>query len=1459
MLSEQQKRALSPRKKPRHQRRKSDTNETIPDDPADTEITKEEGEGNEKEDRPELRLKTQPHPERYLSSISHEVLDRYYAHNDYFISQHHLHSYNEFLQRGLRATIRSMNADFRMLKDDNVVIDGAERSILRTVRVTIGGDDEASGLYVDRPVIVDAEEESTRLMFPNEARLRGMTYACNVYCDIRLDFYVDGISIGSKVLERFRIGLIPLMLHSDMCVLHGQPREVLREMGECVYDQGGYFIIGGNEKVLVSRESLVYNRLFVNKPTKSDEPPYIEYEGWVRAVEPDGDLFPKTVKFYVYKRDAAQKRNAIDVQLPKVKGKVPLFVVFRALGLESDRAILDITLGDHMNEAASTMTSVMRSCAIAAANVGVFDQMSAARYLVERTDYKTPERMKQILVHDFFPNAGKTFDQKLVYLAFVIGKLLRMCAGVDPLTDRDTYEHKRVNVSGVKIAALFRDMYARFRKVARNRLDSEYYISPWRRRAPSGGSLQEVTSDIMGLVNASNARYVFDASIIEEGVMNSFRGAWNEDETNPGQKDEYAEKGVVQELGRVSYLSYLSHVRRVVWPGEVAKMKQPHMLYATHWGAVCPVESPDGPNIGITKHMATHCHITGFANPAPLVQHLSDIGLMRAATLRNTRSTAVQQQPGGRAGMSERSSSVRVIVNDILEGATTAALALSAERYLVALRRVGLINPMTSVRWEVLRGELIVFTDAGRCTRPLLITDHTAPPEEPGHTDEPARLRRPPNSSSSVDEEGRMQWRDMLLGRLLTPEKKDELLARSTGVAPSALHPDAQVFATHAAKSAEDVPRVTALLNEEGGILEFIDVEETNVRLIAMAPLDLEIRPCQKYTHCEIHPASALSVPATVMPFMDRNAAARNVLSMAQSKQSMGLPFTNFGNRMDAAAAVLHYPQRPIVTTSFAHRLCDGNLAYGENLIVAIATFTGYNQEDAVIINQAAIQRGAFNTSHYHAVYFEESSTNKERIIIANPTLDPLVDFGDERAVGKDVTDPEERARELCLLREERAARFAHIQESGLPREGTYVKEGDVLIGRIHVLTEHVQHTDSVGFSRTEVREIRTDASEIVERSTAGNVDRVFMSGGRGKVRIRQVRVPEFGDKVASRAAQKGIIGMVMPAAEMPFSAASGIVPDLIINPHAMPSRMTVAHLLECALAKSCVVSGRRVMGDTFEKTDVIQELLDTDYGFQKHGEEVMYNGRTGEQVATSIFIGPTYYMRLKHMIADKINHRSTGPVTAITRQPNKGRGRHGGLRIGEMEQQALQSHGVAAFMKECFMEKSDGHWMDIDADEGIPVAYSNEKTKTRVAFDTDNVDIRRIQVPFSWKVMQQELQGIGIDMRLLLDEDVDDDYDESHGLNAGDTRTRIHALVRDVLHNGREHLTYENRGDCVGDDDGGDKTGATTDRIKIQAAAAGKEDEEDHEYEQQQRDGEGRGESSDFDITTEEENHDDE
>lgn len=342
------------------------------------------------------------------------------------------------------------------------------------------------------------------------------------------------------------------------------------------------------------------------------------------------------------------------------------------------------------------------------------------------------------------------------------------------------------------------------------------------------------------------------------------------------------------------------------------------------------------------------------------------------------------------------------------------------------------------------------------------------------------------------------------------------------------------------------------------------------------------------------------------------------------------------------------------------------------------------------------------------------------------------------------------------------------LDENGLPLTNKYVRSGDVIIGKVHVSADTTTQTDALGMAQTERIEHVKDRSIKAEED--GYVDRIFTHReGPGqplkvKIRMRQDRTPELGDKFASRYSQKGVVGLILPAVDMPFTADQGIVPDIIVNPNAFPSRKTVGHLLECLLAKTCAIDGRRVFCDTFEENNVLSsaEMLEERLGLNRHGNEIMYNSRTGEQIPTEIFIGPTYYMRLKHMVADKINHRSNaGPRTALTRQPNKGRSNHGGLRMGEMELQALVSHGASAFLKEAIMERSDKHEIVLDADSGAHAEHVMPRGKRiappgAVSLGGAAPDLRRVHMPYTFKLMQQELFGMGIGTKLVLDESED-------------------------------------------------------------------------------------------------------
>lgn len=586
------------------------------------------------------------------------------------------------------------------------------------------------GVYLDRPTLiflddVDVNEDSARLMFPNDARLRDATYGSHIYVNVHVLFKVDGIEIGEKKFSKHRIGILPIMLHSEACVLNGQSPTTLKEMGECPYDQGGYFIIDGKEKVIVARERQVINRLFIDKMVGRDEAIFdmqvplnmqkpaedgIEYKGRVRSMDRFlQNQFPRALYFNVYgsRSGPLPKRETIEIESDYIRlsGRrfpVPLFVLFRALGIESDRDIMALIYDDdpaNLDDSKSTLSNkdiILRSCAKAAASLGIFDQLSAAEFLAPYTNYKSLQRVKQLLVEDIFPNAGPDLLDKARYLAFIVRKLINVATGTQRPTNRDSYEHKRIDVTGEKLSDLFRDRYLAFVQEAKKRLNAEFRFGSWRKhssqRSEPGvevtllqGEVQKAQSsslDVMNIVNRSNLARIFSEDPLKKGVINSFKGDWNND---PSIKKESKEKweredGVVQELNRLSYHMYVSHVRRVTSDLEMAKYQPPHFLYATQMGSVCPVESPDGINIGITKHLAMMCHISRQVSPEPLIDHMLQTGLFVKDTASNAIAKGLQS--------SRNTASAALIINDILEGVLIQPPAL-VERYLLACAGTG--------------------------------------------------------------------------------------------------------------------------------------------------------------------------------------------------------------------------------------------------------------------------------------------------------------------------------------------------------------------------------------------------------------------------------------------------------------------------------------------------------------------------------------------------------------------------------------------------------------------------------------------------------------------------------------------------------------------------------------------------------------------------------------------------
>jgi DNA-directed RNA polymerase II subunit RPB2 len=582
-----------------------------------------------------------------------------------------------------------------------------------------------------------------------------------------------------------------------------------------------------------------------------------------------------------------------------------------------------------------------------------------------------------------------------------------------------------------------------------------------------------------------------------------------------------------------------------------------------------------------------------------------------------------------------------------------------------------------SVVWDMREKEVRVNTDAGRCCRPLFVV--------------------------------KKEEQELEITSALVQELREETLRSRTGAWDKVLH---------------------------SGAIELVDTSEEESCMISMDLHTLrssrhdESAYCRTYTHCEIHPSMILGICASIIPFPDHNQSPRNTYQSAMGKQAMGVYISNFQLRIDTLCHVIFYPQKPIVQTQGMKYLRFAELPAGQNAIVAIACYGGYNQEDSVIMSQSAIDRGLFRSAFYRS--YKDNQNN------VNPMQ--------QEEFGKP-----DRATTAGMRM---FGSYDKLDLDGFVAPGTRVSGGDIVIGK----TTPLPVVDAQLPTRRSTRQTRQDASTAMRQAEAGYIDKVLISTGEDgtkfcKVRMRSIRVPQIGDKFSSRHGQKGTCGLTLRQEDMPFTV-QGIIPDIIINPHAIPSRMTIGQLVECIMGKVGVMTARPGLATPFTKVMGIDRVEDIGkslhaIGFQKRGNEVLYNGYTGKKLYSKIFIGPTFYQRLKHMVDDKIYSRSHGPIQNLTRQPLEGRAKGGGLRFGEMERDCMISHGSAQFLRERLFLESDKYRIHICEYCGL-IAIANLTTNTFNCLACRNsTRIHQVYLPYACKLLFQELMSMCISPRI--------------------------------------------------------------------------------------------------------------
>jgi len=1031
-----------------------------------------------------------------------QIVEAYFKEKGFISNQ--IESYNDFLLNNVQYILS--NSEPIVITNEN------KRTGSQTTYEIIFGK-----VSYGKPTIKE-KDGSQNILYPSEARLRNATYSTTLIAEVITKKIVNGsvtITRSNEIL-----GLIPLMVSSKMCVLNSFSDTERIKAGECDYDEGGYFIVNGSEKVLVSQEKMTHNSIFCfyKKFTK------VLWNAEIRC-QYDYELKTTcavTVNLYTASSIDDTPKD-IKVLIPFIRPDFPIFVIFRALGFELEQAI-DIINSCRSNDTIDVLT-LIRPSLDEYRDLNINSQEEALYFIGSMGKIKQSTRIKDInyainildnsLFSHMFVGPLKTeqasnflpmheteirnlealrpsFKKKAYFLACIISKIANCYYGLSTEDDRDHLANKRFDMSGELLTSLFKNTLRRMKR--------------------------ETQSNIARNID-NNSSFNLTTSIKQKTITNGLKygiatGTWGFPTSSAAVKI-----GVSQVLNRLTYISTLSHLRRVNTPiSREGKLSKPRQLHNTHWGFLCPAETPEGQGCGLIKNYSLMCNVSiGSRHFYKAIRQI----LVSFKEITLTENLKLGQTIN------------KIFLDGDFIGSVEEPNKL--KKKLLSLRRKLVIDSSISIALNELN-EIHIYTCSGRVLRPLIVAERLSELTE--------RLQN------------KCSW--------------NELIAN--------------------------------------GLIEYVDPLEEETIYIAISVADLK----PVVTHLEIHPYTILGVCASTIPYPEHNQSPRNIYQASMGKQAIGLYMSNYLQRFDTLAHVLHYPHKPLTSTRASKLMRSVELPSGTESIVAIACYTGYNQEDSIIMNQSAIDRGFFRSTYYRT-YMD----NEKEIVRANGKSEKFTN----------LSNPHEKQKVKGFSQ----GHYDKLDSDGIIQPCTNVHDNDIIIGKITPISNDNYYKD---------------ASTFVRSNESGVIDKVLLStNGDGnkftKIRVRSVRVPQVGDKFASCSAQKATIGLTLRHEDMPFSS-EGIVPDIIMNPHAIPSRMTIGHLAETEMSKVSALLGLEGNATPFEDTDhdkvqKMAELLEAN-GYQKYGFEELYNGFTGKMIPSLIFMGPIYYQRLKHMVKDKIH-----------------------------------------------------------------------------------------------------------------------------------------------------------------------------------------------------------------------------
>ena len=1054
-------------------------------------------------------------------------------------------------------------------------------------------------IKLQQPRIMELDGSITHVA-PVEARLRNLTYASPVMLECSI--VEDGKILESRFIH---VGDMPVMAKSNACILHNLVEPKLIELGEDPRDPGGYFVINGSERVIVGLEDLSYNKIIV------------DVEETTGALLYKAKVYSSIVGYRAKLELIMRPDGSIVAKIPGSPVDIPLITLVRALGLESDRDIanavsLNETIQDELEPSFEKIGEITTS-----RDSIVYISKRIAPGMLEEFQIK---RAETLLDWGLLPHLGKNPDnrhEKALFLGEAASKLIELKLGWIDTDDKDHYGNKVIKFAGQMLADLFRTA---FRNLIR---DMKYQLE----RSGQKRGINAVAAAVR-------------PGIISDKLNNAIAtGNWGRGRV-----------GVTQLLDRTNYMSTISHLRRIQSP---LSRSQPNFeardLHATHFGRICPAETPEGSNCGLVKNLALSAIISVSVPSAEIIEKLYELGVQHV----------------DEANEDIRRKGARVFVDGKLIGYAENGRGTSDT--LRNLRRSGKIHPHVGVYFYSsgnpnATNRLYISCNAGRVLRPLAIIG---------------------------------EGKSLVTNEIIEKISKKFL-------------------------SWSDLLYM--------GIIELVDANEEENCYISMDVEKLE----SINTHLEIFPSAILGVGASIIPYPEHNQSPRNTYESAMAKQSLGFSTPLMNASTYVRQHFMLYPQTPTVSTKAISLLGLDDRPTGQNCIVAVLPFEGYNIEDAIVFNKSSVERGLGRTFFYR-VYEAEAKQYPGGM--------------------KDSFELPESDTNIRGYRGEKAYRL--LEHDGAIMHESVVTGGDILIGR----TSPPRFMEE--YKEFEVKgPYRRDTSIGVRPSENGVVDTVIMTqsveGGKMyKIRVRDMRVPEIGDKFASRHGQKGVIGMLVNQEDLPYSE-SGVVPDIMINPHAFPSRMTVGQFMESLGGKAASLRGTIVDGSAFlgEKFESIKGILEK-HGFKHSGKETMYDGRTGKKFPADVYMGVVYYQKLHHMVADKIHSRARGQVQMLTKQPTEGRARGGGLRFGEMERDCLIAYGASMMLKDRLLEESDKAEINVCERCGLLAYYDVKQRRFICRVCGEKSKISSVVIAYAFKLLLQEMMSLNVAPRLLTREKV--------------------------------------------------------------------------------------------------------